>query len=247
MSFLNKITKEFDDLKSTFSKGDGTKEQMHEETHYGQSSQHGEQAQQYGQSSYGQGPHYGGAPAPGLTNVDSSLPPGWIKQWDSTSQRWYFVQQATGRTQWEPPVLIAQSYGEQNTYPSTGGHYEQHHDSTMKAKGHSTMGAAAGGLAGDDSDSDHEHGAGHYAPQLSGCNQQPMQQQPYQAGDPSLPSQEDELPDETRSGSSVSGSDKEDVEEAREEYREALEEGDDSDIEEAREEYEEEFEETYND
>lgn len=74
-----------------------------------------------------------------------------------------------------------------------------------------------------------------------------MQQQPYQAGDPSLPSREDELPDETRSGSSVSGSDKEDVEEAREEYREALEEGDHSDIEEAREEYEEEYEETYDD
>lgn len=79
--------------------------------------------------------------------MDSSLPPGWIKQWDSTSQRWYFVEQTTGRTQWEPPVLLAQSYGEQNTYPPTGGHYEQHHDSTMKAKGHSTMGAAAGGLA----------------------------------------------------------------------------------------------------
>lgn len=29
MSFLKKITKEFDDLKSTSSKGDETKEQMH--------------------------------------------------------------------------------------------------------------------------------------------------------------------------------------------------------------------------
>lgn len=77
-----------------------------------------------------------------------------------------------------------------------------------------------------------------------GYGQQPMQQQPYQAGDPSL---QGELPDETRSGSSVSSSDKEDVEEARDEYREALQEGDHSDIEEAREEYEEQYEETYDD
>lgn len=74
-----------------------------------------------------------------------------------------------------------------------------------------------------------------------------MQQQPYHAGDPSLPPLEGDLPDETRSGSSVSGSDKEDVEEARDEYREALEEGDHSDIEEAREEYDEQVEETYDD
>lgn len=38
---------------------------------------------------------------------------------------------------------MAQGYGEQHTYPPTGGHYEQHHE----AKGHGTMGAAAGGLA----------------------------------------------------------------------------------------------------
>jgi hypothetical protein len=73
-----------------------------------------------------------------------------------------------------------------------------------------------------------------------------MQQQPYQGGgDPSLPPPTGSLQDEIRSGSSVSSSDKEDVEEARKEYEEALKEGDHSDIEEAREKYEEEVEEVY--
>jgi hypothetical protein len=33
------------------------------------------------------------------------LPPGWIQQWDANSQRYYYVEQATGRTQWEPPMM----------------------------------------------------------------------------------------------------------------------------------------------
>jgi hypothetical protein len=71
-------------------------------------------------------------------------------------------------------------------------------------------------------------------------------QQQY-AGDPSAPPLTGELPDETRDGDSVSSGDKEDVEEAREEYQEELREGSQSDIEEAREEYEEQYEETYDD
>ena len=31
------------------------------------------------------------------------LPPGWIAQWDPASQRYYYLEQATGRTQWELP------------------------------------------------------------------------------------------------------------------------------------------------
>jgi hypothetical protein len=74
---------------------------------------------------------------------------------------------------------------------------------------------------------------------------QQQQQQQQQQAYPTDPPVEGELPDETRSGSSVSGSDKEDVEEARDDYQEAMREGDHSDIEEAREDYEEELEETY--
>ena len=38
-------------------------------------------------------------------NLITSLPPGWIQQWDQNSQRYFYVEQATGRTQWEPPAF----------------------------------------------------------------------------------------------------------------------------------------------
>jgi hypothetical protein len=33
----------------------------------------------------------------------ASLPQGWLQQYDTQSQRWYYVDQSTGRSQWEPP------------------------------------------------------------------------------------------------------------------------------------------------
>lgn len=292
MSFFKKMTKEFDDLKATFSKSDEKKEK-HGDMQPGETTQHDRQAPQYGQpptdqsSHYGQQPYgqassYGVAPPPGPhgpPGMEASPPPGWIKQWDANSQRWFFVEQATGRTQWELPVssMVAHNYsqsnmypsgagpyGHQNTYPPTGGQYDPHLDPDKKKdKGIGTMGAAAGGLAagavggalighamGDDSDSDHG-GTTHYASQPSYAAQPPMQQQqqayadPY--ADPTLAPAAGELPDETHSGSSVASSDKEDVEEAQEDYQEALRDGDHSDIEEAREDYQEEYEETYDD
>ncbi|KAI0087345.1 protein transporter SEC24 [Irpex rosettiformis] len=36
------------------------------------------------------------------------LPPGWAAEWDGTHQRYLFIETATGRTQWEPPVLSAE-------------------------------------------------------------------------------------------------------------------------------------------
>jgi WW domain len=177
MSFFKKMTKEFEDLKSTFSKSDEKKEETHGgklfpyylqmaksspgflETHPGDASQHGPPpAQQPGQASYDQGSHYTSPPA-GPPGSDHSLPPGWIKQWDQNSQRWYFVEQATGRTQWEPPSVMSQNYGGQSAYPPPhegsrdmypaphGGQYDPHHDSAKKDKGINPMGAAAGGLA----------------------------------------------------------------------------------------------------
>jgi molecular chaperone DnaK (HSP70) len=53
------------------------------------------------------------------------------------------------------------------------------------------------------------------------------------------------LPVDDADGNSVSSSDREDVQEARADYEDALAEGDKSDIEEAREEYEEQYEEVY--
>lgn len=37
-----------------------------------------------------------GAPPP--------MPPGWVAQFDQNSQKWYYIDQATGRSQWEPPA-----------------------------------------------------------------------------------------------------------------------------------------------
>lgn len=53
-----------------------------------------QQYQQYPPVSQG----YSSAP-PGPT-----LPYGWIQQWDSNSQRYYYLEQATGRTQWDLPM-----------------------------------------------------------------------------------------------------------------------------------------------
>lgn len=33
-----------------------------------------------------------------------SLPPGWVQRWDASNQRWYYLEQATGNTQLEPPA-----------------------------------------------------------------------------------------------------------------------------------------------
>lgn len=46
-----------------------------------------------------------GAPPPGGPPPTSAppLPPGWIAQWDANSNRYYYLEQATGRTQWDIP------------------------------------------------------------------------------------------------------------------------------------------------
>ncbi|CEG68007.1 hypothetical protein CU097_005574 [Rhizopus azygosporus] len=51
------------------------------------------------------------------------LPPGWIALWDEGSQRYYYLEQATGRTQWELPTQPSSSFnpvnsGEANSYHS---------------------------------------------------------------------------------------------------------------------------------
>jgi hypothetical protein len=34
------------------------------------------------------------------------LPPGWVQQWDPNTQQVYYLEQATGLTQWVPPMSI---------------------------------------------------------------------------------------------------------------------------------------------
>ncbi|OAA54888.1 WW/Rsp5/WWP domain protein [Cordyceps fumosorosea ARSEF 2679] len=45
----------------------------------------------------------------GPTFAPPSLPPGWIAQWDSSSKKYYYVQLATGVSQWEIPTEAAKT------------------------------------------------------------------------------------------------------------------------------------------
>ena len=92
------------------------------------------------------------------------LPPGWIQQWEANSQRYYFVEQATGRTQWEPPVMYPgggihgppQGYGHQGYgqegYRGHGGEgyhgppYAEHEK--KKDSSHTGVALAGGALLG---------------------------------------------------------------------------------------------------
>jgi hypothetical protein len=100
---------------------------------------------------------YGGGP-PG------QLPPGWIQQWDANSQRYYYVEQATGRTQWEPPLMYqgAGMHGQPEGYGHEGyrGHDSEGyhgapygvHDKKNKEKkkdsSHTGLALAGGALLG---------------------------------------------------------------------------------------------------
>lgn len=71
----------------------------------------------YRQQSYGGPPpaaayreqSYGNPTPPGQDPIyehpsgKPPLPSGWIPQWDRQYQRWYYAEEATGRTQWEAP------------------------------------------------------------------------------------------------------------------------------------------------
>jgi len=93
----------------------------------------------YGQPLQHQHYHqHGNAPPP----PGNQLRPGWVSQWDQNSQRYYFFEQPTGRTQWELPVWEGgppfpqggpgyyQTYG--HTMPS-GVPYQQGHDEHQRA------------------------------------------------------------------------------------------------------------------
>ena len=126
--------------------------------------QHGsyDQHQYNQQPQYGQHQSYGGSPpsnAP-TTTAGPTLPPGWTAQWDQNSQRWYYLEQATGRTQWDLPQPSQAGYppsgaphGSFAPGPPIGGHgYD----------GHGQQGAQ-GGYYSQETKHVHEdsHGGGH--------------------------------------------------------------------------------------
>ncbi|KAL8976900.1 MAG: hypothetical protein Q9205_007193 [Flavoplaca limonia] len=129
--------------------------------------QHGQQTP-YGQSVlfYGHQQQGYGAPPP----PRPSLPPGWVSQWDHNSQQTYYLQQATGRTQWDPPQAqhggpppgMGDGYGSAPGHGLPGGLYSQRynqytdsygnqhrelHEKKWKSGKGGILAAGAGGLA----------------------------------------------------------------------------------------------------
>ena len=144
-------------------------------------SQHGQPAPYGQQPQYGQQPPYSQPPsnypnqqAPFQAQPPSNpggppLPPGWISQWDPNSQRYYFLEQATGRTQWEPPqqggpggygAPMGPGQGQGQYGGGPGGYYSQEVQHSVDSQGNTQvyekkeksgkggmLAAGAGGLA----------------------------------------------------------------------------------------------------
>jgi hypothetical protein len=52
----------------------------------------------------GRPPSQGGYPgSPASQGGPSPAPQGWTQEYDPRSQRWYYIERATGRSQWQPP------------------------------------------------------------------------------------------------------------------------------------------------
>jgi len=92
MSFLKKLAKEFEELKTSHEE-----KKKHEGGGEHQPPPHTDQS--YAQHPYDQQQY---APPPQQSSMPP-LPPGWTAQFDQSSQRWFYIEVATGRSQWEPP------------------------------------------------------------------------------------------------------------------------------------------------
>ncbi|RYP32897.1 hypothetical protein DL767_004987 [Monosporascus sp. MG133] len=278
MSFLKKLTSELDNLglgsdkkkddgRSSRSGHRGNPGQDYEGGYYpgqGSGSGYGQPYQQAPPSSAGSYPaqapqqHYSRPRPPAVGPVYSPppnkppIPVGWIPQYDPRYQRWYYAEEATGRTQWEapgyrPPGPDRREYGsqEQHGYGTHGG-YENSDRAHGKEHGSSgaMLGAAAGGVA-----------AGAIGGALLANALDEEHHQTY-AADPgyAAPAPVYE-PAYNAEGEYVDQSDRESLAEARAEYEEALEAAADSsassseqeELEEAYEDYQEECEEAYGD
>ncbi|KAL6705940.1 hypothetical protein ACN47E_006219 [Coniothyrium glycines] len=277
-----KPTTSHDSSSQGVSSGDGTRsaaDSYYDQGALGQSqhqqsppqTQHPAQGQGYPLQQYGQSaPTPVGPPAP--YGAPPPMPPGWTQQWDQNSQRWFYVEQATGRTQWDPPAHLPPGpyapppagapyvapggHDERGLFGNTHGH--QGHDYTpaghatnvaekKKDKGHSTAmlaaagigGVAAGAWIGHELTEDDNKGSSSYAAPAAApaaYSAPPADpngaQAPYgdQAFAPPPP-----VPTHDADGDSISSSDRESLEERRQE------------IIEQQEEYQEELEEAYDD
>ncbi|KAK5106089.1 hypothetical protein LTS08_000205 [Lithohypha guttulata] len=175
MSFMKSLKGLADDFKGMMSDKDKDKEKQHAgETHnttykdgsYGASDSY-HQGQYAGQhSSNPSQPQYGGPPPSqgyGPPAAEPDLPPGWIKQWDQNSQRYYYLEQATGRSQWEPPSMSYMSMDQSRGYGAPAGQTYPPHGYGQGFSQHGQGYPAPGGLA---------HSGGHgYPPGATGSGE----------------------------------------------------------------------------
>ncbi|OAL02216.1 hypothetical protein IQ06DRAFT_346806 [Phaeosphaeriaceae sp. SRC1lsM3a] len=60
--------------------------------------------------------------AQSLAASHARLPPGWFIQWEPNAQKIYYLEQASGRTQWVPPVMSnapPEQYTSDDEYPAS--------------------------------------------------------------------------------------------------------------------------------
>ena len=129
---------------------------------YGQQYGNQPQSQQYayGSSHPGQAPQH-------LPPGSPPCPPGWSAQWDQNSQRWCYLEQATGRTQWDPPQVHSVAGQHGSAYGVSSG---QDASRGYGSDTHSAYGQGANHGAYGQSQYDHSGIGGHEKQKKSGSN-----------------------------------------------------------------------------
>lgn len=177
MSFFKKMVKEFLDDDDKKSEGNVPRDRKEHDclTHYLRTAHQGNHEYSNHQPQYAQHLQFGSPQPqgpPASYGAPPPMPPGWVSQWDQSSQRWYYIEHATGRSQWEPPSFASSAAGQYPPPPGaplhTGGYggqgggygYQQHeergsfglhtghYEQEKKSKGSGgTAAAAVGGAA----------------------------------------------------------------------------------------------------
>jgi hypothetical protein len=74
----------------------------------------------YAQMNASQTPQYNhGQRAQTFNTMPAQGPPapkGWSQEFDQQSQRWFYLEHASGRSQWEPPSMFEHRRGHSNTF-----------------------------------------------------------------------------------------------------------------------------------
>merc|ERR1711871_373718 len=84
---------------------------------------------------------------PSQQKSQGGLPPGWLQLSDPNSGRMYYVNQATGQSQWEPPANISPTPS-MASMPTTAPATLQQPQMQSQPQANQTMGGGAGGFGG---------------------------------------------------------------------------------------------------